>query len=69
MALVKAIRDIETAIPKLSEGERSGLWHLFRLTELCDRRKAQPTDSPVQNPENLDRSIAALQLAESVSDI
>lgn len=69
MKLVQAIRDLEAALPKLSDGQRSGLWHLCRLLELPDSGAAQLGHRPGWNPENLDHAAVTLQLAESVASV
>ena len=67
LALVKAIQDLEAAIPKLSAGERSGLWHLFRMAELGAGHPAPPSNPPAPIPADRDQPAAALRLAEAVS--
>lgn len=47
MRLVRAIHDIESAIPELSSSDRYGLWNLFRMTELCE-----PPDSGREDENN-----------------
>ena len=69
LALVHAIRDLEAAIPRLSEAERSGLWHLFRLTEL--RAGPNPPSLPPsgQAAENRDQATTTQALAETVTSL